>query len=220
MAEGEGFEPPLPFRVKRFSRPPVSTAHTSLRVSAINSLSAPTASPNRRFFEQCRRDLRVSLTGSLTPSKARRVVKERPCQRAWWSFHGPCSRAHGSVAPGSACSNIETHEDTAAGSPPAGWPVVPHARPQANPDPASSPPHALLVQFVGTGSNLGIKVDRFPGQQCGFCWVQDAVGEQFHAVVEKKPHQSIAPNEPRPLPSQRRHKPKVYSTRGLRSLNG
>jgi hypothetical protein len=32
MAEGEGFEPPLPARVKRFSRPPVSTTHTSLRV--------------------------------------------------------------------------------------------------------------------------------------------------------------------------------------------
>jgi hypothetical protein len=32
----------------RFSRPPVSTAHTSLRVSVINSLPAPTASPNRR----------------------------------------------------------------------------------------------------------------------------------------------------------------------------
>ena len=31
LAEGEGFEPPLPLRVKRFSRPPVSTAHTSLR---------------------------------------------------------------------------------------------------------------------------------------------------------------------------------------------
>jgi hypothetical protein len=31
MAEGEGFEPPLPVRVKRFSRPPVSTTHTSLR---------------------------------------------------------------------------------------------------------------------------------------------------------------------------------------------
>src|ERR1017187_1408895 len=31
MAEGEGFEPPVPFRVQRFSRPPVSTAHTSLR---------------------------------------------------------------------------------------------------------------------------------------------------------------------------------------------
>ena len=31
MAEGEGFEPPLPVKVKRFSRPPVSTAHTSLR---------------------------------------------------------------------------------------------------------------------------------------------------------------------------------------------
>jgi hypothetical protein len=31
MAEGEGFEPPEPFRVQRFSRPPVSTAHPSLR---------------------------------------------------------------------------------------------------------------------------------------------------------------------------------------------
>src|SRR5713101_1536971 len=31
VAEGEGFEPPVPFRVQRFSRPPVSTAHASLR---------------------------------------------------------------------------------------------------------------------------------------------------------------------------------------------
>jgi hypothetical protein len=31
MAEGEGFEPPLRFPVKRFSRPSVSTAHTTLR---------------------------------------------------------------------------------------------------------------------------------------------------------------------------------------------
>src|SRR5579872_4190204 len=31
MAEGEGFEPPLPVKAKRFSRPPVSTTHTSLR---------------------------------------------------------------------------------------------------------------------------------------------------------------------------------------------
>jgi hypothetical protein len=31
MAEGEGFEPPVPFQVQRFSRPPVSTTHTSLR---------------------------------------------------------------------------------------------------------------------------------------------------------------------------------------------
>src|ERR1700675_2217563 len=32
VAEGEGFEPPVPFQVQRFSRPPVSTAHASLRV--------------------------------------------------------------------------------------------------------------------------------------------------------------------------------------------
>ena len=31
MAEGEGFEPPGPFRAQRFSRPPVSTAHPPLR---------------------------------------------------------------------------------------------------------------------------------------------------------------------------------------------
>src|SRR6476646_625906 len=33
VAEREGFEPPVPFRLQRFSRPPVSTAHTPLRVS-------------------------------------------------------------------------------------------------------------------------------------------------------------------------------------------
>src|ERR1041384_1332935 len=36
MAEGEGFEPPVPFRVHRFSRPTVSTTHTSLRVSILS----------------------------------------------------------------------------------------------------------------------------------------------------------------------------------------
>ena len=40
MAEGEGFEPPVPFRVQRFSRPPVSTAHTSLRTFNLSSFPA------------------------------------------------------------------------------------------------------------------------------------------------------------------------------------
>ena len=31
VAEGEGFEPPVRFPAQRFSRPPVSTTHTSLR---------------------------------------------------------------------------------------------------------------------------------------------------------------------------------------------
>ena len=31
LAEGEGFEPPVRFPVQWFSRPPVSTAHASLR---------------------------------------------------------------------------------------------------------------------------------------------------------------------------------------------
>ena len=32
MAEREGFEPPVPFRVQQFSRLPVSTTHTPLRL--------------------------------------------------------------------------------------------------------------------------------------------------------------------------------------------
>src|SRR5262245_45798375 len=31
LAEGEGFEPPIPFRAQRFSRPPPSTTRPSLR---------------------------------------------------------------------------------------------------------------------------------------------------------------------------------------------
>jgi hypothetical protein len=35
VAEGEGFEPPVPFQVQQFSRLPVSTTHTSLRSSTL-----------------------------------------------------------------------------------------------------------------------------------------------------------------------------------------
>ena len=38
MAEGEGFEPPVPFQVQQFSRLPVSTTHTSLRWFYITTL--------------------------------------------------------------------------------------------------------------------------------------------------------------------------------------
>jgi hypothetical protein len=40
MAEGEGFEPPVPFQAQRFSRPPVSTAHPSLRNRGITLFEA------------------------------------------------------------------------------------------------------------------------------------------------------------------------------------
>jgi hypothetical protein len=44
MAEGEGFEPPVRFPVHRFSRPTVSTTHTSLRVgNASGSIPVYTA---------------------------------------------------------------------------------------------------------------------------------------------------------------------------------
>lgn len=38
MAEGEGFEPPVPAKAQRFSRPPVSTAHPSLRWGGVCNL--------------------------------------------------------------------------------------------------------------------------------------------------------------------------------------
>ena len=45
MAEGEGFEPPVPFQVQRFSRPPVSTTHTSLQpIESTQVDSCPTLS--------------------------------------------------------------------------------------------------------------------------------------------------------------------------------
>jgi hypothetical protein len=47
MAEGEGFEPPLPVRVKRFSRPPVSTTHTSLREWQVHSDDSDTATQSK-----------------------------------------------------------------------------------------------------------------------------------------------------------------------------
>jgi hypothetical protein len=53
MAEGEGFEPPLPVRVKRFSRPPVSTAHTSLREWQVHIHHSDAAGQSKR--ECCRR---------------------------------------------------------------------------------------------------------------------------------------------------------------------
>ena len=41
LAEGEGFEPPVPFQAQRFSRPPVSTAHPSLRFGGLSSIVRP-----------------------------------------------------------------------------------------------------------------------------------------------------------------------------------
>ena len=41
VAEGEGFEPPVPLRAQRFSRPPVSTAHASLRSRVLSAVYQP-----------------------------------------------------------------------------------------------------------------------------------------------------------------------------------
>jgi hypothetical protein len=83
LAEGEGFEPPLPFRVKRFSRPPVSTAHTSLRGSGNTSVAmirrwprAPRKSPKR--LPGCAMDTPVAPC--LPPRKGHWPVYHRHSQ--------------------------------------------------------------------------------------------------------------------------------------------
>ena len=52
LAEGEGFEPPVPFQAQRFSRPPVSTTHPSLRIlgkaSILFSLQQLCRAPQKR----------------------------------------------------------------------------------------------------------------------------------------------------------------------------
>ncbi len=45
LAEGEGFEPPIPFRVQRFSRPSPSTARPSLRARRFALLSRDSLEP-------------------------------------------------------------------------------------------------------------------------------------------------------------------------------
>ena len=47
MAEGEGFEPPVPFRVQWFSRPPPSTTRPSLRGGTSARHSSGFAVPSR-----------------------------------------------------------------------------------------------------------------------------------------------------------------------------
>ena len=69
LAEGEGFEPPVPFRVQRFSRPPVSTTHTSLRYMSPSVLRLDFLRINHRntFDHQCSK---VSPPGGSAKSRA------------------------------------------------------------------------------------------------------------------------------------------------------
>ena len=54
LAEGEGFEPPVPFQAQRFSRPPVSTAHPSLRGEDLFDCKAKRATQAASAGEQPR----------------------------------------------------------------------------------------------------------------------------------------------------------------------
>src|SRR3954466_11652051 len=81
LAEGEGFEPPEPFPVQWFSRPPPSTTRPSLRVEiARTSADFVSASPEKR--PKCSERAAVSRMGRVlycivaAPGSARN--KKRP----------------------------------------------------------------------------------------------------------------------------------------------
>ena len=67
MAEGEGFEPPEPFRVQWFSRPPPSTTRPSLRVEI---------GPEFARLPDRRRTNRLCVTRSVTVTEIRRRPKQ------------------------------------------------------------------------------------------------------------------------------------------------
>ena len=93
VAEGEGFEPPLDFRPKRFSRPPVSTTHTSLRGGLWGFgfiVTGPAGSGRAACGESA-----SGLPRAVTPSArgfariASRMLRSRPMERGSMK-HGRC----------------------------------------------------------------------------------------------------------------------------------
>ncbi len=78
MAEGEGFEPPVPFQAQRFSRPPVSTAHPSLR--------------GRGTVLDCTAKPLFGQIGGLR-DEPNRLAPSPPAGRGAFALGGPCSGA-------------------------------------------------------------------------------------------------------------------------------
>ena len=95
LAEGEGFEPPVPFQAQRFSRPPVSTAHPSLRGWA----------PLRLYFEMvvfcCNQ-----FTGATNPPHHSQLG----CRRSKGSHSFPGTMISCQMLQRSACSNASSLE--------------------------------------------------------------------------------------------------------------
>ncbi len=71
MAEGEGFEPPVRFPVQWFSRPPVSTAHTTLRGREADIYILRWMAPGAPVINSARR-----ITGGPPPSRSTNFVIE------------------------------------------------------------------------------------------------------------------------------------------------
>ena len=85
MAEGEGFEPPVPFRVQWFSRPPPSTTRPSLRGGTSARHSSGFAVPSRIAVSGTCLTQQVALGG--VEATRRPAQPYRP--RVWPGQHPP-----------------------------------------------------------------------------------------------------------------------------------
>ena len=101
LAEGEGFEPPVPFRVQWFSRPPPSTTRPSLRGEVILTLYADhrlVGRPAGRRRSSClpirpgpATDVSIECRGSARPHF-------NPPRQSWY-------RANGSGSSSASCAD-------------------------------------------------------------------------------------------------------------------
>ena len=73
---------------------------------------------------------------------------------------------------------------------------------------------SLLVQFIGTLGDLREQI----GRGLGFDGIKNPIRQQFHAVIQEKSQQRIAPHEPGPGPTQWSHKQPIHRDQGRHDL--
>ena len=77
---------------------------------------------------------------------------------------------------------------------------------------------SLLIELIGPRGDPRCQIERLPGQQWGFSRIKNPIGEQFHAVIQQEPSQSVAPNERSPAPAEGRHKQPINRNQGRQRL--
>jgi hypothetical protein len=144
MAEGEGFEPPVPFRVQWFSRPPPSTTRPSLRIRVLARIRALREQTSRHHLP-CHPKCKCAVKDQSTqPVKVRiRYRASRPCRGcSLLSFRRDVARLLRAFQPR---SRRRCRSTASCQSPPRGrrWRGSRTSRPRTWCSPSSSPLSSL-----------------------------------------------------------------------------